>query len=220
MSLRSKNKNRRLPGLSSLFISTGVILITASILLFLLIFYPVIYEELKFRFQNKSSNAVVLGPKDSNIRIKKTIRPVDENFGIVIPKIGANSKIIANVSPFDAKEYQLQLTRGVAHAKGTSFPGGMGNVFLFSHSSVDFYIANRYNSIFYLLDKLEKNDDIYLFYKQDKYKYKVTEKKIVQPQDIYYLKGDYSKKTVTLMTCWPAGTNFKRLVVIGEIVNY
>lgn len=143
--------------------------------------------------------------------------PVDENFGIIIPKIRANSKIIANVDPYNEKEYQVALTKGVAHAKGTAFPGQTGNVFIFSHSSENFYEALRYNSIFYLLNKMEKGDEIGIYYKKNKIPYKVVEKKIVDANDVSYLKKNSKKHTLTLMTCWPPGTTLKRLLVIAEL---
>jgi len=149
----------------------------------------------------------------------KSITPIDEAFGIVIPKLGANARIIPNVNPYDSSVYQQALTQGVAHATGTVFPGRVGNVFLFSHSSVNFYEANRYNSIFYLLYKLEIGDEINLYYKGEKFVYRVTEKKTVNPKDVSYLTGQTTKKVVTLMTCWPPGTTTKRLLVIAELTG-
>lgn len=148
---------------------------------------------------------------------KQEIIPVDENFGIVIPKINANAKVIANVDPYNSTKYQQALTKGVAHALGTSFPGQPGNVFIFAHSSVDFFNAIRFNSVFYLLDKLEKGDEILLYYNKEQFKYQVTDKKIVAASKVNYLTESGDTKTVTLMTCWPPGTTMKRLIVIGEI---
>ena len=52
------------------------------------------------------------------------------------------------------------MSEGVAQAKGTAVPGEEGNVFIFSHSGSDFYQADRFNAVFYLLDKLGKGDQI------------------------------------------------------------
>ncbi|MCX7881529.1 MAG: sortase [Patescibacteria group bacterium] len=193
-----------------LFIITGFIFLLTGFLIFFLTFYPVIKQEVKYQITIK---------KLSKDRIKE-IKPVDQEFGIVIPKIQANAKVIANVDPFNEKIYQQALTKGVAHAKGTALPDVIGNTFIFSHSSVDWYTANRYNSVFYLLNKLEKDDEIYLYYQKQKYHYQVTEKKIVDASEMSYLKGDDNRvKTLTLMTCWPPGTNLKRLIVIARLIN-
>ncbi|HET7713071.1 MAG TPA: sortase, partial [Patescibacteria group bacterium] len=81
--------------------------------------------------------------------------PRDQNFGIKIPKIGADSKIFANVDPFDKEEYENYLKQGVAHAAGSSLPEELGNVFLFAHSTATLWESREYNAVFYLLNKLD-----------------------------------------------------------------
>ncbi len=192
--------------LASFFTKLGISFIATSLLLFILIFYPVVVAELSY----------ILNRPNPDVQV---ITPIDNEFGIVIPKIGANAHVISDVNPFDEKIYQYALTKGVAHAAGTVYPGGVGNVFLFAHSSVDFYIANRYNSIFYLLNKMKKGDAVYLFYRGKEFKYITTETKIVDANGVKYLYGSGTGNTVTLMTCWPAGTTLKRLLVIGKITE-
>jgi len=149
--------------------------------------------------------------------IPKDIVPIDKVFGIVIPKLGANAHVVANVDPFDSHAYQMALTRGVAHARGTSIPGAMGNIFIFAHSSDNFYEALKYNSVFYLLPKLVTGDPIFLYYNGVKFTYVVTDKKFVGSKDVSYLQGESLKATLTLMTCWPPGTNLQRLLVFAEL---
>lgn len=184
-----------------ILIGFGTLLIISSLVLLVFIFFPVAKVEIEYNL-NK--------PKTTEIK------PVDKEFGIVIPKIGANSKIIKDVDPYNSYVYQVALTKGIAQAKGTVTPDKIGNMFLFSHSSVNLLEATRFNSIFYLLSKLEKSDEVYIYYKDTKYKYKVTDIKIVDAKDVSYLSGKSDKKTLILMTCWPAGTNYKRLLVIAE----
>jgi LPXTG-site transpeptidase (sortase) family protein len=202
--------------LPKILISIGIILITFSVLLFIYIFAPVFQIEVNYNL-NKPKKTI------------NEIKPLDKNFGIIIPKIGANAKIVANVDPYNANIYQIALTKGVAQAKGTAFPNQVGNMFLFSHSSANLLEATRYNSVFYLLSKLKKDDEIYIFYKNVKYKYKVYQTKIVDPKDVFYISTRLPKtetdkqaklgiKTLTLMTCWPAGTNYKRLLVIANSI--
>lgn len=148
---------------------------------------------------------------------KEALVPVNEEFGIVIPKIGANEQVHKNIDWQDGNIYQRALQTGVAHAKGTSTPETPGNMFLFSHSGIDFYEAARYNAVFYLLGKLEPEDEIFIFYEGKKYVYRVTEKKIVNPEEVQYLTEKTDNRRLTLMTCWPAGTTFKRLVVLAEL---
>lgn len=186
------------------------------------VFYPLIISELRYMiFRPNDEAKVVIEPTvtDEKQAQKYYVKPADPNFGIVIPKIDANSSVVANVDPRNSREYQQALTKGVAHAKGTVFPGQIGNTFLFSHSSVNIYDANRYNSVFYLLRKLNNGDVFYLTYQGRVYKYEVFQKKIVEPEDIEYLDANTRKNQATLMTCWPPGTTLKRLVVIGELIE-
>jgi len=189
--------------LPQILIGIGVFLIISSLLLFVYIFAPIANVEI---------NYILNKPK---LTISNT-NPVDKDFGIVIPKIGANSKIVADVNPYNSNIYQLALTKGIAQAKGSAKPNETGNMFLFSHSSANLLEAAKYNSVFYLLSKLEKNDEVYVYYKNVKYKYVVAEKKLVDAKDISYLNPKSNIKELTLMTCWPAGTTYKRLLVIAK----
>lgn len=189
--------------LPQILIGIGIFLIVSSIVLFVYIFAPVASVEINYNL-NKPKATI------------SEIKPADKNFGIVIPKIGANAKIIPQVDPFNANTYQVALTNGVAQAKGSAYPDQVGNTFIFSHSSANLLEASRYNSVFYLLSKLQKDDEIYIYYKDIRYKYNVTETKIVDAKEISYLSPASEVKTLTLMTCWPAGTTLKRLLVIAK----
>ena len=198
----------------------GIVLITMSVMLFLLIFHPLISSEIRYYFSSKILEENVYSEKEislmSDFKKNDSLIPANEDFGIVIPKIFANSKIVADVDPFDSNEYQKQLARGIAHARGSSYPDQEGNVFLFSHSGANFYEANRYNADFYLLNEMELGDVVYVFYKKEKMRYAVTDKKLVSDEAVEYISGVSDKKTLTLMTCWPPGTSWKRLVVVAE----
>lgn len=222
--LLKRNKIKRKGNLDLLdtLIRLGLFLIALALLLFVVIFCPVVIKEIEYRLSKPSENMVVLAPKSSSTGVAnegKEIVPVGEDFSIVVPKIKANSKVIPDVDPYDSKIYQKELTKGVAHAKGSVYPGQVGNSFYFAHSSDNFYNANRYNSVFYLLNKLEEGDLFYFFYKEELFKYKVVQTKIVESESINYLSGKTNRKLATLMTCWPAGTTLKRLVVVGELVE-
>jgi len=213
-SAKSRKKSRK-KGLSpSLFIKIGLGLVILAIVFFAVTFFPALKAEIGYLFSFKKNLPVIIStekPLKSDF-----LRPVNEKFGIVIPKIKANAAVIANVSPFNEREYQMALTKGVAQARDTALPDQKGNIFIFAHSAGDFYNANRYNAIFYLLSKMQKNDPVYLIYKGAKFKYLVKEVKIVDGDDLQYLRQVGYEKSLTLMTCWPPGTTLKRLLVIAE----
>jgi len=190
---------------SKLLTFSGLALIGAGLGIFLYIFFPLLRNE------------VVYDTKPIHPQTIQGINPVDSNYGLVIPKIGANAKVIDNVDPYNVADYQGALTKGVAHANTSVEPDQVGNVFIFAHSAVDFLQASRYNSLFYLLGKLEAGDKVYIFYKGKQYQYLITSTKIVNPTEVNYLTQQSPDHTLTLMTCWPAGISFQRLLVFGKL---
>lgn len=153
--------------------------------------------------------------KALNLKDIEVLTPEDPNFSIVIPKIAANARILANVDSSNEKEYLDALEKGVAQALGTAFPGESGHVFLFAHSTDYFWNLGTYNAVFYLLNKLEKGDEVNLFYKGQRYVYKVSGTAVVDPSQVEYLTRKTNKEFLTLQTCWPPGTTLKRLLVFA-----
>lgn len=182
----------------------GYVFVLSSFVLFVFIFFPVATVEINYNLRKPTANI-------------SRITPVDKNFGIIIPKIGANAKIMPQVDPYNSYIYQVALTKGVAQARGTSLPNEAGNMFLFSHSSANILDAAKYNSVFYLLSKLKKGDSVYIYFKNVRYKYVITGTKLVNATDVSYLNQKSDTKTLTLMTCWPPGTTLNRLLVLATI---
>lgn len=197
----------------------GVILLLLGLTALLLTYWPVIKAKIsQYRFSEPSTSNVVIS-KDGDIT--KEIKPetkeviLDSKFGLYIPKIKSNASVVANVSPYKEAEYIKALETGIAHAKGTVTPDQKGNVFLFAHSAVNFYERNKYDVYFYLLHELKKDDEIFVSYNGIIYKYRVQEVKIVNRDEVKYLSKYSDQDTLTLMTCYPAGTDWKRTIVIA-----
>lgn len=146
----------------------------------------------------------------------EVLSPLSAQFGIVIPKIGANAPIFPNVDAGDPDAYLPVLLKGVAHAGGTVFPGVNGNIFLFAHSTDNFWNVGRYNAVFYLLKELENGDEIDIYYLGVRHVYRVVNELIVNPTDIHYLTDPLPYEQLTLQTCWPPGTTLKRMLVIAR----
>ncbi len=210
----------------------GNFLILSSLFIIGKTFYQPAYQEIKY-FLDKTINKKYLISNNKikpqtktvssgilssllNVKDAEVLSPIDPNFSIIITKIGANAKVISNVDPANETEYLNALKTGVAHALGTAFPGEGGHVFLFAHSTDYFWNVGNYNAIFYLLYKLENNDQIDIFYKGKRISYKVVDKKIVSPEEVEYLTKKTNFESLTLQTCWPLGTTLKRLLVFAE----
>lgn len=184
----------------------GNVLILISLIFLYLTFAPALKEEVTYQTREIFHQTPSV----------KDLTPPSKDFSIVIPKIGAVSPVFANVNPFDESKYLPILYKGVAQASGTKLPGENGNVYLFAHSTDAFYDVGRYNAVFYLLGKLEKGDEIQVYYKGKEFKYSVDEVKVVPADSIKYLGNVGQGKTLTLQTCYPPGTTLKRLIVIAS----
>lgn len=201
----------------------GGLLLLISLTILTLTYFDYIVANINYLLNSNKVKDVVVKIKDdkeqNDSNNNEEIVFLDKEFGVYIPKIDANATVIPNVDPFNEFAYTSALEKGVAHARNTALPNEKGNAFLFAHSAVNFYEQRKYNVYFYLLTKLNKDDDIYVSYKSKIYTYKVREVKIVNPTDIQYMQNIGDTDTVTLMTCYPPGLNIKRVVVVGEKVE-
>ncbi|OGC38806.1 hypothetical protein A3K42_01555, partial [candidate division WWE3 bacterium RBG_13_37_7] len=126
-------------------------------------------------------------------------------FYITIPRLNIEkAKVEANSTNLSPDAF-------LGHYRGSSLPGEVGNAFIYGHSVLPvFYNPKNYRTIFSTLDKLETGDEFYIDYGNNKYTYKVEDKKVVSPDAVKPLaeiKPKYlNESTMVLMTCWPAGT--------------
>lgn len=145
--------------------------------------------------------------------------PIDR-FLLDIPKIKAHSEVMIGVESLNPKIYLPILDNNVvAHAKGTDLPGsGKGkSIYLFAHSSNQGINRARNNPVFYLLGQLEVEDVVYITIKDKQYIYRVFDKKVVGAKDIESTKyREDESEVVILQTCWPIGTDWKRLLVFAK----
>lgn len=98
-----------------------------------------------------------------------------------------NANVIPGVDPSSKAGYIDALLAGVAHANTSFFPDQDGTVYLFSHSTNYDWFVKDLNAVFYLVKNLEADDVIVVLYKNKRYTYKITSKKVVSPKNISYL---------------------------------
>lgn len=217
----------------------GNFLLIGSLLMIAKTFYLPVREEIRYFVDTKIQKKYIISDlsavsqekgtdipeskgllaKALNFKKIETLVPEDPNFSIVVPKIGANAKILPNIDAANENIYLNALNKGVAHTLGTAFPGEGGHIFLFAHSTDYFWNVGTYNAVFYLLNKLEIKDKIHLFYKGQHYIYQVIGKTVVAPSRVEYLTRKTNKEFLTLQTCWPLGTTLKRLLVFAVRVS-
>lgn len=138
---------------------------------------------------------------------------------LTIPKIHAQAPVREHVDPWTESTYNEALSKGIAHAKGTSLPGENGTSFLFAHSSSTPWEMTRYNTVFLRLGELQKGDEILIMRNGKELKYTVTDKKEVDPSEINYLLHT-NKTQLILQTCTPIGTSLRRLLIFATPLSY
>jgi sortase A len=138
-----------------------------------------------------------------------------KNNILSIDKISLNSPIMWNVEDESIIE---KLKDGVVHYKNTGLPGEGGNIFIVGHSSNYSWVNSQYNSVFALLDKLIRGDQIFIYYKSKKYTYEVVDQKVISPKNVEVI-DNTNEEILTLMTCWPVGTSLNRLVIQAKLLK-
>ncbi|NJO00237.1 MAG: sortase [Anaerolineales bacterium] len=123
---------------------------------------------------------------------------------IVIPKIQVDAPIINGVTWEDLK-------KGVGHLPGSANPGERGNLYLAAHNDI-------FGEIFRYLEKLEVGDEYFIHAGEQKFRYVVKEKRIINPTDVEVMLPT-TEPVATLQTCYPYLVDTHRLVVIGELAE-
>ena len=161
---------------------------------------------------------LVKGSADEQEPKAPEITNAPDYFYITVPKLGIeNAKIETN-----AKD--LNPDTALGHYPGTALPGEVGNAFVFGHSVLPwFYNAKNYKTIFSTLDRLQTGDEFYVTYNNQELTYKVESKEELKPDKVNPLgeiKPKYlNESTMQLMTCSPAGTKLKRLLINAVLVT-
>jgi LPXTG-site transpeptidase (sortase) family protein len=195
-------------------------LIAISLIWFFLTVTPVLMVEAKYQY--KKTLTTVFQVEQLKDLILPSFAFLDtrgesqyKEYGIYIPAIYLDEKVVFNVNPNEEAEYAQALQQGIAHASGTAFPDNPGIGYYFAHSSSP-ELASQLNAVFYLLGKLRSGDEVFIWHEGKRFEYRVSHSKITQPDDVSFLKAVYPHETIVLQTCWPPGTTNERLLVFAE----
>jgi len=164
-------------------------------------------------------------PSQSWVDLWIEITPYENR--VVIPAIGKNIPLV------DIKQKKVQwvselndifmeeLENWVVRYPGSAKPGEEWNSFIFGHSSNLPWLEWEYNDVFALLDNVDFDDEVVVYYGQEKHTYKIKSKTVISPGDVSILrkKVEDDKSQITLMTCWPIGTTLNRLVLTWELIS-
>lgn len=166
------------------------------------------------------SSGVLQNPKTAEAETTTTKQPkyVGGPDVMVVSSVGINAPIVFSDKTTE-KGIMKDLERGVVHYGNTPLPGQAGNSVFFGHSSNFAWAPGKYKEVFALLGRVKTGQPIEVHYAGKRYLYKIKAIKVVSANDVRYLKTTSAKPTITLITCTPTGTTWKRLVVIAEQVD-
>lgn len=152
-----------------------------------------------------------------------TVPPVDR---ILIPSLGLDVPIVTDENmkavDFAKANFDKQLEEWIVKYPTTPEPGQEGNTLLFGHTSYEVWKTNPYGTIFKDLPKLKDSTLIQILRKWKLYEYKVIDIFIITPKQVnaqYMTYQNAGGSYITLMWCYPLGTDKKRIMVVAKLVD-
>lgn len=206
--------------------------------------YPIISFELYSRLfiSNKMISPVPLSKTASAIKMANSVLGTYQIFSTNLVdytkvSIWFPKRPQEKISELKVKEYLLSIPKlNIKEAKvivggenlkksliqyaPKSLPGKDGNVVIFGHSTLpQLYNSKDFKTIFTYLPSLKEGDKIYIAMQDLNYEYEIYEMFVVNPEDISVLNQLNDASYLTLITCVPPGTYWKRLVVRAKLTK-
>ena len=145
-------------------------------------------------------------------KFKESIIPSISSYTISIPELEITN---AQVSTED-----FDLSKHLVQYWGTPIPPLQGNTVIFGHSTLPhLFEKNNYKTIFAHAHSLKNGDLIYVHLNDENYTYKVVKSFITTPSDLSVLSQDREGNYLTIVTCTPPGTTWKRLIIRARLVD-
>lgn len=166
----------------------------------------------------------VLSQKENTYHFSfNTLPPINkltiESLGIDAPIVSVFFKDSEDVMIGDFDE---ELKNGVATYPGTATPGTQGHSLIFGHSSQEWWKKNDYDTIFSMINELETGDTFTITRNGKLLTYRVTWQTIVAPTQVIDVYNEYNNPNtnhLSLVTCWPRGSDRNRMVVTSELIE-
>ncbi len=112
------------------------------------------------------------------------------------------------------------LAKNPVHFSGTTLPGTFGNPVIFGHSALpQFYKKGSPLTIFNHLPDVKIGDDLTVNFDGVTYHYLIRQTHEVTPSQLDVLNQPSNRQLITLVTCVPLGTYWRRFVATAELVD-
>ncbi len=142
--------------------------------------------------------------------IDETKNKIVSSYEITIPSLKINNAFVSTTD-YDLSDHLVQYF-------GTALPGEKGTSVVFGHSTIpSWFDPTDYKTIFATLHTIKSGDEIFVKVGDKEYKYKVFSMVVTTPDDVNILSQSYDNSYLTLVTCTPPGTIWKRLVVRASL---
>lgn len=132
------------------------------------------------------------------------------SYSLSIPKLTITN---AYVSTLDTN-----VDMHLVHFPGTALPPNKGTAAVFGHSTLpQLYDPTNYKTIFAKAHTLAVDDTIDVAINNTVYKYRIINISVVDADDTSYLTQEYDDSYLTIITCTPPGTVWKRLIIKSKL---
>lgn len=145
---------------------------------------------------------------------------------LIVPSLGVNDPIVTSKyvseKDFTNGNFYKELELGPVKYPTTPDPWQGGNTLIFWHTSEERWKHNPFSMAFAHIAELKQGDMIQVVRNGTLYQYKVIDIQVKYPQhvnDTYMQYQWLGKSYLTLMGCYPIGTDKQRILVIGELVE-
>ncbi|HEX8931926.1 MAG TPA: sortase [Patescibacteria group bacterium] len=146
-----------------------------------------------------------------------------------LPSVNNNTQIIPSVANYALDIPKLEIKAIVAttdtdlnhhlvHFPGTALPPNKGNAVIFGHSTLpSLYDPKNYKTIFANILNVKIGDKLIATINNTLYTYTIINISIVDAEDTSYLNQAQDDSYLTIVTCTPPGTTWKRLIIKSRI---
>jgi sortase A len=216
--------------LRKFFRLSGLAVAIIGLLFGLYIFYPLLSWQLYIRpaFANSFASPI----PQTTVLTKETIQGLLKssfNQGNWLPTY-SKSQITAGLSSYTISIPELEIKNAIVstidtdigkhlvHFPGTALPPYKGNAVIFGHSTLpSLFDPANYKTIFAKAHTLKVGDTFLVTLNDITYVYKIFNISIVDASDTSYLTQPQDDSYITIVTCTPPGTIWKRLIIKASI---
>jgi sortase A len=144
-----------------------------------------------------------------NFKFQK-IKPRIDSYTLSIPKLNIKEAVVSATDD--------DLSVHLVNLGGTALPPDKGNAVIFGHSTLpQLFNPKDYKTIFAKAYQLKTGDELLTNVSGAIYKYRIYNITVVSPDDTSVLQQDYSDSFLTIITCTPPGTIWKRLIIKARL---